>query len=56
MTGVSKRIGLMGIDYATTAWIFKDLRYTTYKVSSVNDLYNLFVSMYFGAAYVAWLS
>lgn len=34
----------------------RDLSYKAYKVESVEDLTKPFVSMYFGAAYVAWLS
>ncbi|OAY67039.1 hypothetical protein ACMD2_26292, partial [Ananas comosus] len=34
----------------------RDVGCRAYKVTSVDDLYNPFVSMYFGAAYLAWLS
>ncbi|KAJ0980820.1 hypothetical protein J5N97_009075 [Dioscorea zingiberensis] len=54
--GVRAHTGLMGIDYPTAAWLYKDIGYRAYKVSSVDDLYNPFVSMYFGAAYLVWLS
>ncbi|KAL3364912.1 hypothetical protein AABB24_013599 [Solanum stoloniferum] len=54
--GIGQRTGLMGIDYPTARWLYKDLGYKTYKVESVEDLTKPFVSMYFGAAYVAWLS
>ncbi|KAK1277187.1 hypothetical protein QJS04_geneDACA021328 [Acorus gramineus] len=56
LNGVGARIGLMGIDYSTAAWLYKNLGYKAYKVDSVDDLDSPFVSMYFGAAYVAWLS
>ncbi|KAG6499258.1 hypothetical protein ZIOFF_039015 [Zingiber officinale] len=62
VNGVRARIGLLGIDYPTAAWLYKlvvdykDVQYRAYKVVSVDDLYNPFVSMYFGAAYLAWLS
>lgn len=36
--------------------MYSDLGYRAYKVISVDDLYNPFVSMYFGAAYSAYLS
>lgn len=36
--------------------LFRELGYRAYKLESVDDLYKPFVSMYFGAAYVAWLS
>ncbi|XP_044953893.1 uncharacterized protein LOC123404044 isoform X2 [Hordeum vulgare subsp. vulgare] len=54
--GVRSRTGLMGIDYPTAAWLYRDCGYTAYTVSSVDDLYNPFASMYFGAAYLGWLS
>jgi len=34
----------------------RELGYRAYRLESVDDLNNPFVSMYFGAAYVAWLS
>ncbi|KAJ0099707.1 hypothetical protein Patl1_20790 [Pistacia atlantica] len=48
--------GIMGIDYSTAFWIYMELGYRAYKVDSVEDLNKPFVSMYFGAAYLAWLS
>ncbi|WOL12271.1 hypothetical protein Cni_G21037 [Canna indica] len=56
VNGVRTRTGLMGIDYPTANWLSKDVGYRAYKVKSVDDLYNPFVSMYFGASYFAWLS
>ena len=34
----------------------RDLGYKAYRVEAVDDLTKPFVSMYFGAAYLAWLS
>ena len=34
----------------------RDLGYKAYKVDSFDDLTKPFVSMYFGAAYLVWLS
>ncbi|OAY71172.1 hypothetical protein ACMD2_09240 [Ananas comosus] len=56
VNGIRSRTGLMGIDYPTALWLYKDVGCRAYKVTSVDDLYNPFVSMYFGAAYLAWLS
>ncbi|CAK9175001.1 unnamed protein product [Ilex paraguariensis] len=56
LNGVGQRPGLMGIDYPTAHWLYKDLGYKAYIVQSVEDLTKPFVSMYFGAAYLAWLS
>ncbi|THU48512.1 hypothetical protein C4D60_Mb09t27040 [Musa balbisiana] len=56
VNGVRARTGLMGIDYPTAAWLYKDVGCRAYKVMSVDDLYNPLVSMYFGASYLAWLS
>lgn len=36
--------------------MIRDLGYKSYEVESVEDLTKPFVSMYFGAAYMAWLS
>jgi hypothetical protein len=38
------------------AVLFRELGFRAYKLELVDDLSNPFVSMYFGAAYVAWLS
>ncbi|XP_027343816.1 uncharacterized protein LOC113856266 [Abrus precatorius] len=54
--GVGSRPGIMGIDYSTASWLYFDLGSKAYELESVDDLNNPFVSMYFGAAYVAWLS
>ncbi|KAI5674545.1 hypothetical protein M9H77_14909 [Catharanthus roseus] len=56
VNGIGQRTGLMGIDYPTARWLYKDLGYKAYIVESVEDLTKPFVSMYFGAAYLAWLS
>lgn len=56
LNGVGQRVGLMGIDYPTARWLYKDVGYKAYMVESVDDLTKPFVSMYFGAAYFAWLS
>ncbi|XP_061350599.1 uncharacterized protein LOC133295761 [Gastrolobium bilobum] len=54
--GVGPRPGIMGIDYSTAYWLYLELGYRAYKLETVDDLNNPFASMYFGAAYVAWLS
>ncbi|PKA64082.1 hypothetical protein AXF42_Ash005094 [Apostasia shenzhenica] len=56
VTGLRSRTGLMGIDYPTAIWLYRDLGFRAYEVNSVEDLYNPFVSMYFGAAYYSWLA
>ncbi|KVI02394.1 Lysozyme-like domain-containing protein, partial [Cynara cardunculus var. scolymus] len=56
VNGIGQRTGLMGIDYPTACWIYRDLGYRAYKVESFDDLTKPFVSMYFGAAYLMWLS
>ncbi|WCJ37136.1 hypothetical protein M5689_018291 [Euphorbia peplus] len=56
VNGVGNRTGLMGIDYSTAFWLYTELGYRAYRVDSVDDLQNPFVSMYFGAAYLAYLS
>lgn len=56
VNGAGPRVGIMGIDYPTAFWLYKDAGYKAYVVNSVDDLCNPFASMYFGAAYMAWLS
>ncbi|KAJ4748286.1 transglycosylase [Rhynchospora pubera] len=56
VNGVRARTGLLGIDYPTALWLYNDRGYRAYKIISVDDLYNPFVSMYFGAAYLAYLA
>lgn len=56
VNGQRSRTGLMGIDFPTAAWLYRDIGCNKYKVQSVDDLFNPFVSMYFGAAYFDWLS
>eukprot|EP00257_Ricinus_communis_P013707 XP_015571213.1 uncharacterized protein LOC8259970 isoform X2 [Ricinus communis] len=56
VNGVGPRTGLMGIDYSTAFWLYMELGYRAYRVDSVDDLTKPFVSMYFGAAYLAYLS
>ena len=54
--GLGARPGIMGIEYSIAFWLYLELGYRAYKLESVDDLSNPFVSMYFGAAYVAWLA
>ncbi|XP_042505901.1 uncharacterized protein LOC122082419 isoform X1 [Macadamia integrifolia] len=56
VNGVGSSTGIMGIDYPMAQWLYKDIGYKAYQVQSVEDLFNPFASMYFGAAYMAWLS
>ncbi|KAI0495598.1 hypothetical protein KFK09_021900 [Dendrobium nobile] len=56
VNGLGSHTGLMGIDYPTAFWMYRDLGFRSYEVNSVEDLYNPFVSIYFGAAYYTWLS
>ncbi|XP_065626583.1 uncharacterized protein LOC112032086 isoform X1 [Quercus suber] len=56
VNGVGPRTGIMGIDYSTAFWLYMELGYRAYRVDSADDLTKPFVSMYFGAAYLVWLS
>ncbi|GLU05034.1 hypothetical protein SLE2022_221590 [Rubroshorea leprosula] len=56
LDGDGSRPGLMGIDYSTAFWLYMEVGYRAYRVDYVEDLTKPFVSMYFGAAYYAWLS
>ncbi|KAE8706374.1 two pore calcium channel protein 1B-like [Hibiscus syriacus] len=54
--GIEGRTGLMGIDYSTAFRLYTELGFRDYPVDYVEDLTKPFVSIYFGAAYFAWLS
>uniref|UniRef100_A0A2N9FFQ5 Transglycosylase SLT domain-containing protein n=1 Tax=Fagus sylvatica TaxID=28930 RepID=A0A2N9FFQ5_FAGSY len=56
INGVGPRTGIMGIDYSTAFWLYMELGYRAYRIDSADDLAKPFVSMYFGAAYLGWLS
>lgn len=56
VNGCRSQTGLMGVDFPTAAWLYRDISRKEYKVESVDDLYSPFVSMYFGASYFDWLS
>ncbi|KAL5731354.1 hypothetical protein ACHQM5_004092 [Ranunculus cassubicifolius] len=49
-------VGIMGLDYTKAIWLHNDLGYKAYIIKAEEDLYNPFVSMYFAAAYLVWLS
>ncbi|XP_010537803.1 PREDICTED: uncharacterized protein LOC104812373 isoform X2 [Tarenaya hassleriana] len=56
VNGVGKHVGILGVDYATASWLHTELGYRAYRVDSADDLTKPFVSMYFGTAYLFWLS
>ncbi|KAK9152196.1 hypothetical protein Syun_010505 [Stephania yunnanensis] len=56
INGVGLHTGLMGIEYHKALWLYKELGYRDYRVESVESLTNPFVSLYFAAAYLVWLS
>lgn len=51
-----KSIGVMQTLYGTAKWLADEMGYNAYGSPSVADLYNPEVSVYFGAAYIDWLS
>ena len=48
--------GLTQVLTSTARWLAKDLGFNAYGIPTEEDLYNPEVSMYFGAAYLTWLS
>ncbi|XP_020531574.1 uncharacterized protein LOC18447898 isoform X2 [Amborella trichopoda] len=56
LDGIGPGSGIMGIPYQTALWLNKDIGFKAYKVKAMEDLSNPFLSMYFGTAYVSWLS
>ncbi|MBA0783439.1 hypothetical protein Gotri_001150 [Gossypium trilobum] len=54
--GTEERAGLMGIDYSTAFRLYTEVGFRDYPIDYEEDLTKPFVSMYFGAAYFAWLS
>ncbi|XP_042011197.1 uncharacterized protein LOC121759610 [Salvia splendens] len=56
INGVGQHTGLMGVDYPTARWLYDGMGYKAYSIEAVEDLTKPFVSMYFGSAYMTWLS
>ncbi|OMO78498.1 Lytic transglycosylase-like, catalytic, partial [Corchorus capsularis] len=54
--GIEGQPGIMGIDYSTAFWLYAEVGNRAYRVDYEKDLTKPFVSLYFGAAYLAWLS
>eukprot|EP00249_Psilotum_nudum_P014892 c25054_g1_i1 orf=344-1603(-) len=48
--------GIMQISFQTAQWLYSDLGCRSYDLKSVEDLSKPFVSMYFAAGYICWLS
>ncbi|KAJ7559112.1 hypothetical protein O6H91_04G070600 [Diphasiastrum complanatum] len=48
--------GIMQLPFSTALWLYTDVGYKSYRLKSIEDLTKPFVSMYFGAAYICWLS
>ncbi|XP_024160932.1 uncharacterized protein LOC112168050 isoform X1 [Rosa chinensis] len=55
LSGIGPRPGIMGIDYSTVVWLYREMGFRAYRTISVDDISKPFVSMYFGAAYLVWL-
>lgn len=55
LNGIGPRPGIMGIDYSTAVWLYREMGFRAYRINSVDDLSKPFISMYFGAAYLVWL-
>lgn len=49
-------IGLMQTLHSTAVWLAKDMGYDFYGIPTLDDLLKPEVSVYFGCAYVKWLS
>jgi hypothetical protein len=54
--GADGKSGIMQTSYPTVVWLYKDMGYKKCILRSPEDLWSPFVAMYFGAAYVCWLS
>ncbi|KAI5061190.1 hypothetical protein GOP47_0023695 [Adiantum capillus-veneris] len=48
--------GLLNLSLSTALWLHNSLGYKAYSIHVVEDLYRPFVSMYFAASYMSWLS
>ncbi|KAL6206130.1 hypothetical protein ACLB2K_023379 [Fragaria x ananassa] len=55
LSGIGPRPGIMGIEYSTAVWLYREMGFRAYRISSADDLSKPFVSMYFGASYLLWL-
>ncbi|KAL2609169.1 hypothetical protein R1flu_027742 [Riccia fluitans] len=54
--GLDGQNGIMGLSFETAMWLYRDMGYKSYRLKVNEDLTKPFVSMYFGAAYVCFLS
>ncbi|BBN19609.1 hypothetical protein MPTK1_8g12060 [Marchantia polymorpha subsp. ruderalis] len=56
LLGLDGQSGILGLPFETALWLYRDMGYKSYRLKVTEDLFKPFVSMYFGAAYVCFLS
>ncbi|CAM6084782.1 unnamed protein product [Calypogeia fissa] len=56
VNGLEGQGGIMGLSFETAMWLYREMGYKSYRLKVHEDLSKPFVCMYFGAAYVCWLS
>eukprot|EP00898_Chlorokybus_atmophyticus_P001738 jgi/Chlat1/2565/Chrsp175S02400 len=49
-------VGLMQTLVSTASWLARDMGYRAFGIPKEQDLYDPYVSMYYGAAFLLWLS
>eukprot|EP00250_Pteridium_aquilinum_P015870 c22811_g1_i2 orf=433-1734(+) len=54
--GLESANGILSLSLATAQWLHNTLGYKAYSIHSVEDFSRPFVSMYFAASYMSWLS
>lgn len=54
--GLESTKGLLNLSLSTALWLHNSLGYKAYSINVAEDLYRPFVSMYFAASYMSWLS
>lgn len=54
--GLEPPNGILHLSFPTAQWLYNTLGYKAYSIHSVEDLHRPFVSMYFAASYMSWLS
>eukprot|EP00897_Mesotaenium_endlicherianum_P001038 jgi/Mesen1/10935/ME000095S10266 len=56
INGQGSQMGLLQTELTTAQWLNREMGYRAYPIHTKEDLWSPFTSMYYGAAYVAWLS
>lgn len=53
---VDSPLGVMSVSLSTATWLYSDLNFKSYSIFDESNLQRPFTSVYFGIAYIFWLS